>query len=71
MTMKEICRMHDPVRLSWMQALLKDAGIECAVLDSHTGSLFGGVGFLGPRLVVDEDDYDAAMRILRDSGEEI
>jgi hypothetical protein len=34
--MKELLRTTDPVLLSWLIALLADAGIEAIVLDTHT-----------------------------------
>ena len=35
--MIELLRITDPVRLSWLVALLADAGIEAIVLDLNRG----------------------------------
>lgn len=67
--MKELLRTNDPVLLSWLQALLRDAGIESVVFDTHTSILEGSAGAIPRRLVVIEEDYEMAKRVLSDSGE--
>ncbi|CAO3356814.1 putative signal transducing protein [Azospirillum sp. 412522] len=67
--MTELLRTTDPVRLSWLVALLADAGIEAIVLDSHTSILEGSIGAIPRRLMVDTDDAAQAVRILREAGE--
>lgn len=69
--MKELVRSNDPVKLSWLQALLRDAGIETAVLDSHMSTLEGTLPILERRLAVLEEDYSRARRILLEAGEEL
>ena len=56
----------DPVRVSFLLALLRDAGIECIVLDAHISALEGGIGAFPRRLVVAEDDLAQARRVLRE-----
>tara|TARA_R110002072_G_scaffold123048_2_gene258084 strand:- start:3443 stop:3700 length:258 start_codon:yes stop_codon:yes gene_type:complete len=68
---KELVRSNDMVKLSWLQALLKDAGIMHFLLDEHTSVLEGSVMAIQRRLVVDEDDYDRARTLLRAAGEEL
>ncbi|GLR80187.1 hypothetical protein TSH100_30680 [Azospirillum sp. TSH100] len=67
--MTELLRTTDPVRLSWLVALLADAGIEAIVLDSHTSILEGSIGAIPRRLMVDTEDAAQAVRILREAGE--
>ncbi|MBP2298886.1 putative signal transducing protein [Azospirillum picis] len=67
--MTELLRTTDPVRLSWLVALLADAGIEAVILDTHTSILEGSIGAIPRRLMVDADDANRAMRILREAGE--
>ena len=62
--MKELLRTNDLVRLSWVQALLADAGIECLVLDQHTSLVEGSIGAIQRRLMVDEHDYSRARRVV-------
>jgi Putative prokaryotic signal transducing protein len=59
----------DPVRISFLAALLRDAGIACAVLDAHISAVEGGIGAFPRRLAVSRDDAEAARRVLREAGE--
>lgn len=67
--MKELLRTNDVVRLSWLQALLTDAGIDTLVLDLHTSIAEGSIGILPRRLVVSDEDFSRARRVLLDAGE--
>lgn len=67
--MRELLRTTDPVRLSWLTALLADAGIDAVVLDTHTSILEGSIGAIPRRLMVDDDDHAQARRVLREAGE--
>ena len=60
---------NDPVRLSFLVALLADAGIPTVVLDSHVSAVEGSIGAIPRRLAVSADDSGAARKILRDAGE--
>ena len=62
--MRELIRSNDPVRLSWLQAVLTDAGIPCVVLDGHTSILEGSLGVLPRRLMVEDTAYDDARRAI-------
>lgn len=68
--MRELLRTNDPVKLSWLQALLADAGIEAVVLDSHTSILEGSAGAIPRRLCVISEDLQRAQRVLEEAGEE-
>lgn len=67
--MKELLRTNDVVRLSWLQALLSDAGVETLVLDLHTSIVEGSIGILPRRLMVSDADFARARRVLLDAGE--
>jgi hypothetical protein len=69
--MKELVRSNDPVKLSWLQALLSDAGIESYLLDNHMSVLEGSLPLLQRRLAVLNEDYDDARRVLQEAGEEL
>ncbi|MBV9511820.1 MAG: DUF2007 domain-containing protein [Caulobacteraceae bacterium] len=60
--MIELARTADPVRLSFLQAVLQDAGVEAVVLDGHAAALFGSA--LDARLMVDEADLAQARRVI-------
>jgi hypothetical protein len=67
--MKELLRTNDPVRLSWLQALLRDAGIESLVLDHHTSLVEGSIGAIPRRLMVARGDHWRAKKVLAAYGE--
>jgi hypothetical protein len=67
--MVELLRTNDPVRLSWVMALLSDADIESIVFDSHTSILEGSIGALPRRLMVIDDDLSRARYVLDSAGE--
>jgi hypothetical protein len=66
--MKELLRTNDPVFLSFIVALLKDERIEAIELDMHTAVLEGSISAIQRRLMVADDDYDDACRVLSESG---
>jgi hypothetical protein len=65
--MKELLRTNDLVRLSWAQALLADAGIECLVLDQHTSLIEGSIGAIQRRLMVDDRDHSRARLVIAEA----
>jgi hypothetical protein len=65
--MKELLRTNDLVRLSWIEALLTDAGIGCLVLDQHTSLVEGSIGAIQRRLMVAERDYRRASALIADA----
>jgi hypothetical protein len=68
--MRVLVESVDPVRLSFLLALLRDAGIEAVLLDQHISALEGGIGAFPRRLVVLDEDAAAARRLMREAGEE-
>jgi hypothetical protein len=67
--MKELLRTNDPVRLSFLEALLRDSGIDSLVLDHHTSLVEGSIGAIPRRLMVLERDYRHARSVLAAAGE--
>ena len=67
--MRVVVTSNNLVRLSFLTALLADAGIDAVLLDGHTSVLEGSAGAIQRRLVVSSDDFLRACRILRDAGE--
>jgi DNA-binding response OmpR family regulator len=59
----------DPVRLSFLVALLRDAGFAPVVLDQAISAIEGGIGAFPRRLAVPEEEAAQALRILREAGE--
>jgi hypothetical protein len=60
---------NDPVRLSFLTALLADAGIVAVVLDAHASAIEGSIGAIPRRLMVATEDEWRARKVLREAGE--
>jgi hypothetical protein len=60
--MIELAKVSDPVRLSFLCAVLDDARLAYAVLDDQLASVFGAA--LGVRLMVADEDLPQARRVL-------
>jgi ethanolamine utilization protein EutP (predicted NTPase) len=66
--MIELMRTNDAVVLSFVQSLLKDAGIGCLVADQNMSVLDGSIGILPRRVLVSEEDIEEARALLREAG---
>jgi len=62
--MKELLRSNDPVLLSFVSALLDEAGIAFIVLDTNMSVLEGSIGILPRRVLVEEERLDQARSLL-------
>ena len=69
--MKELLRTTDIVRLSFLTALLRDAGLEPLVLDNHMSVLEGSANAIPRRLAVRDEDFSEAKQVLEESGEQL
>jgi hypothetical protein len=69
--MKELVRTNDTVRLSWLQAVLDEAGIGTVVLDGYTSIVEGSIGAIPRRLMVAEADHSRASAALRQAEAEL
>lgn len=66
--MIEIMRTNDAVVISFVEALLRDAGIAVLIADQNMSILDGSIGILPRRILVEEADAEQARRILSDAG---
>ena len=66
--MIELMRTNDAVVISFVESLMRDAGIRILVADQNMSILDGSLGILPRRILVDEDDAAQARRILADAG---
>ncbi len=66
--MRELLRTNDPVTLSWIEALLREAGIDCIILDSHTSIIEGSIGAIPRRVMVSEEDWPRARALLAEAA---
>ena len=67
--MVTLLRTTNLVRLSFLQAMLRDSAIEVQVFDDNISALEAGIGAFPRRLMVDEGRLLAAKTILADAGE--
>ena len=67
--MRTLTQSNDLVRLNFLAALLRDAGIEAILLDSHASAVEGSISAIQRRLAVLEEDEAHARRVLREAGE--
>lgn len=65
--MVELLRSNDPVLVSFAESLLIDVGIEHTVVDAHMSVIEGSIGALPRRILVAEEHYDEARRLLADA----
>lgn len=62
--MEEVLRTNDPVKLSYAQHLLSEAGIEYFTADQHISAVEGNIGAFPRRLMVREADLAKARLAL-------
>ena len=67
--MRTLLISNNLVRLSFLSALLRDAGIECMLLDGHVSAVEGSIGAIPRRLAVLPEDERQARRVLQEAGE--
>lgn len=66
--MKEIVRTNDAVVVSAVAALLDAAAIPHWVLDQNMSTLEGSIGILPRRVLVPDENVQAACTLLREAG---
>ena len=66
--MIELVRTNDPVLISFIESLLRDAEIRFFVADQNMSIMEGSLGILPRRVMVDASDEAEARRLLRDAG---
>jgi Putative prokaryotic signal transducing protein len=66
--LEELLRTNDIVLISFVEALLRDAGIEHMVVDQNMSVIEGSLGVLPRRVLVVTDSADAARKLLEDAG---
>lgn len=66
--MKELLRSNDQVLLSFVSALLSEAGINFIVLDTNMSVMEGSIGILPRRVLVEEGCIDQARDLLIEAG---
>jgi hypothetical protein len=65
--MRAILKTNDVVLLSFAQSLLADARIDAVVFDANASVMDGSLGILPRRLMVADEDFAPAQRVLREA----
>jgi hypothetical protein len=66
--MEEIVRTNNLVTISFIEALLKEAGITPFIADQNMSVIEGSLGILPRRVLVPDDRAEEARQILREAG---
>ncbi|MGH6760419.1 MAG: DUF2007 domain-containing protein [Phyllobacterium sp.] len=66
--MIELIRTNDLVLISFVEALLKDAGIMYFIADSNMSTVEGTLGILQRRVMVESSEMARARQLLADAG---
>ena len=69
--MEELLKTNDPVLLSFVEALLAEAGITHFVADRNMSILEGSIGVLPRRVMVAGEEAARARKLLREAEIEI
>lgn len=68
--MIELMRTNDPVLISFVESLLRDAGLTVFVADQNMSVVEGSIGILPRRVMIAEDELEDARRVLTEAGME-
>ena len=63
--MRAVLKSNNPVTLSYAVHILEAEGIGHVLFDENASVMDGSMGFLPRRLMVLDEDYDKAERLLR------
>jgi len=66
--MHELLRTSDPVLVSFVEALLREQGIDYHVADVNTSAVEGSIAIFPRRVLVPASAADAAQALLIDAG---
>jgi Putative prokaryotic signal transducing protein len=66
--MRELVRTNDAVLISVIEALLKGADIAHMLVDMNMSVLEGSIGIFPRRILVEENEIEAARALLEDAG---
>jgi len=65
---RELVRTNDVVLISAIEALLRGAQIGHMVVDQNMSALEGSIGIFPRRILVGEEQLDAARQLLEEAG---
>ena len=65
--MRLIVRANDPVLISFVEALFREAGIAVHIADTHMSITEGSIGVLPRRVLVLDEDWARAAQLLEEA----
>lgn len=65
--MTEIMRTNNLALISFVEALLKEAGVGYLIADAHMSAMDGSIGALPRRILVESERETEARRLLADA----
>jgi hypothetical protein len=65
--MRVIVRANDPVLISFVEALFREAGIAVHIADTHMSITEGSIGVFPRRVLVLDEDWVRAAQILEEA----
>jgi hypothetical protein len=68
LNMRELVRTNDAVLITAIEALLNGADIKHLVVDRNMSVLEGSIGIFPRRILVAEEEFDAARQLLEEAG---
>jgi hypothetical protein len=68
LNVRELVRTTDPVLISAIEALLNGARIKHLIVDQNMSIMEGSIGIFPRRILVDEDHFHGARRLLQEAG---
>lgn len=66
--MRLIVRATDPVLISFVEALFREASIALHVADANISIMEGSIGAFPRRVLVSDDDWPRAAQLLEEAG---
>ncbi len=66
--MRELLATNDMVLISYVETLLRQAGIDFLILDQNMSILEGSIGIIPRRVMVEERKLHSARALLEDAG---
>lgn len=66
--MDELLRTNNPVLISFVESLLREAGIHHLTLDQNMSVMEGSIGILPRRVLVTSEALSRARTLLHDAG---
>jgi len=63
--MRAVLKSNNPVVLSYASHVLEEAGIEALIFDTHASIMDGSMAMVPRRLMVADEDFHRAEKLLR------